>query len=696
VLKAMEKVATWQLDHPAKASPTDWTSGAFYAGLVATGNLSPDPRFRQAMLDIGRLNTWKPGPRVYDADDQTVIQSYLDMYRLYRDPAMLAPAQQRFDTVLDAPPPLNRRTGKPNARDHWSWCDALFMDPPAWARLYALTGNARYLDFLVREWRKTYSDLYDPQERLFFRDASFIPQRGPNDKKVFWSRGDGWVLAGLVRVLQCLPDSDLNRDFFVQQFKDIAERIRSLQPADGIWHASLLDPDAYPTPEARGTGFYCYAMAWGIDEGILNRATFEPAVRKAWAGLVGLVDADGRLSHVQPGGASPVQFNPQNTQNFGVGAFLLAGSEVERLTLLATKPHVQVTASSQLTAMRSQQTIEANWDALKHAIPNLNPADVAVMQGSAWIPCQVLPGPNGKPATLLFQGDFLPDQNLRFTVFARISPTALPSPTLQASAMFVPQREDDFEWENDRIAYRVYGPALQATGEISSGVDVWVKSVRKLIGKEWYAGGNYHVDHGEGMDRYDVKTSRGCGGLAVWAKGKMWPSQNFKTWKILADGPVRVVFQLTYAPWEADGRKVSETRIISLDTGSNLSRFESHFAANGRGPLDIAIGIVQRPGKGMFHKDPVAGWMTYWEPGAPPNGSIGCAAAVPWRPTQFLQAEGHYLAEAQVTPGQPLVYYAGAAWSKGLDFHDDAAWTSYVESFVRGLQSPLVVQIGPQ
>ena len=183
------------------------------------------------------------------------------------------------------------------------------MGPPTWVRLYAATGDERYLDFAVTNWWRTTDYLYDKDEHLFFRDSTFFQKREANGKKVFWSRGNGWVMAGLVRVLQYLPTNHPDRPRFEQLFKEMAAKIVSLQQPDGLWRASLLDPEDFPAKETSGSGFFTYALAWGVNQGLLDRAKYEPAVRKGWAALVDCVGANGKLTHVQPVGSDPQKFD---------------------------------------------------------------------------------------------------------------------------------------------------------------------------------------------------------------------------------------------------------------------------------------------------------------------------------------------------------------------------------------------------
>jgi rhamnogalacturonyl hydrolase YesR len=231
-----------------------------------------------------------------------------------------------FDEPLDFSPEKTRR--------EWVWCDALFMSPPALALAAQATGKHAYLDMMNRLWWKTSDYLYDKDEHLYYRDSRFFPQREPNGKKVFWSRGNGWVLAGLARVLEYMPAQDRLRPRFLAQYKEMSAKVVGLQGPDGYWSASLLDPASRPSPETSGTGFFTYAFAWGIRNGILDRATYEPAVRKGWGAMVRAIQQpSGMLGWVQRVGDSPGDTAADKTEIYGVGALLLAGSEIHPLVV---------------------------------------------------------------------------------------------------------------------------------------------------------------------------------------------------------------------------------------------------------------------------------------------------------------------------------------------------------------------------
>ena len=331
VLRAMTIVADWQLANPSGHKPYEWQEAPFWAGLY---ELALQSSSRQKYLDAIRRNgasiQWQPGPGPFLADDHAITQSYFLLYRLEHDARMIEPALARFGQMLQAPFAESLEFSDDKTMREWVWCDALFMSPPALALATSTTGDGRYAELMDRLWWKTTDYLYDKDERLFYRDSRFFDQHERNGKKVFWSRGNGWVLAGLARVLEYLPPEYAGRPRFVALFQKMAERIAGLQGPDGYWRASLLDPDSRPIPETSGTAFFTYALAWGMNEGLLGRE-YEPTVRRGWSALVRAVRPGGKLGYVQRVGDQPGETGPEQTEVYGTGAFLLAGSELFRL-----------------------------------------------------------------------------------------------------------------------------------------------------------------------------------------------------------------------------------------------------------------------------------------------------------------------------------------------------------------------------
>jgi rhamnogalacturonyl hydrolase YesR len=317
-------VGDWELARSEPYFSRDWTFAALYAGYMAAAHALPEPRYEAAMLEMGNRFDWTPGPRETVADDQAVSQTYLGLFHDYGEPRMIIPTEAQFDALMAKPDV----PGKPV----WWWCDALFMAPPVWARLAAATHDVSYLNTMDREWWITSNLLYDPQEHLFFRDATFLNKHEANGQKLFWSRGNGWVMGGLARVLDEMPANYPSRQKYVDQFRQMAERVSRIQGADGLWRPGLLDPEAYPLPEVSGSAFFVYALAWGINHNLLDRKKYLPVVSKGWAGLLQHVYEDGRLGAIQPIGAAPGAYAATSSYVYGVGAFLLAGSEVMELS----------------------------------------------------------------------------------------------------------------------------------------------------------------------------------------------------------------------------------------------------------------------------------------------------------------------------------------------------------------------------
>lgn len=323
VRKAIRKVADWQLNAAEPRFSLDWTYAALYDGLLAASRATGDPRYQDAVTHFAERSEWKLGPRFGHADDEAVAQSYLELDMEHPAPERVAAIQAEADKLLARP--------DDPAKDLWWWCDALFMAPPALARLAKVTGDRRYLDLMDREWWITSSHLYDPEIHLYSRDASYLDKHEANGQKLFWSRGNGWVMAGLARVIPYLPADYPSRPRYVAQFSEMAKEVASIQGPDGLWRSGLLDPDAYPYPEVSGSAFFTFALAWGINNGLLDRKTYEPVVARAWKGLLQHVYADGRLGSIQRIGGAPDKVAPGGSYVYGVGAFLLAGSEVEKL-----------------------------------------------------------------------------------------------------------------------------------------------------------------------------------------------------------------------------------------------------------------------------------------------------------------------------------------------------------------------------
>lgn len=335
VLDAAEHVFDWQQQHPTGIKLWEWQYGAYYSGLMDLYKVDPKIKYLKAMTDMGNQYNWSVRARPYDANVLAISHMYLDLYTLIGDSRMIDKTVYCLDASFERDPkePDVTFAGNRYWYSWWSWCDALFMAPPAFAKYARISGDQKYLDKMDELWTITHNYLYDKDEHLYFRDDKYFKQISPGGKKVFWSRGNGWVMAGLSKVLEAMPRDYLKRPFYENLFKEMAAKIKQLQSKEGYWPSSLLDSSQFGGMESSGTAFYCYALAYGINSGLLNRAEYEVSVMKAWTALTGNINMDGRLGYVQRVGESPDKVTEDDTEAYGSGAFLMAASEVYKLLL---------------------------------------------------------------------------------------------------------------------------------------------------------------------------------------------------------------------------------------------------------------------------------------------------------------------------------------------------------------------------
>jgi unsaturated rhamnogalacturonyl hydrolase len=376
------------------------------------------------------------------------------------------------------------------------------------------------------------------------------------------------------------------------------------------------------------------------------------------------------------------------------------------VTAAATGPAradgVVVTVTNPSEARRASETVALGLAEIRRLGPALEPRKLVVRDAAKAEVLSQLVDVDGDetPDELVFQTDLGAREGKRFS----IEPGERKTPArddFRVYGRFVRERHDDFAWENDRIAHRIYGPDLETWRKeplTSSGIDVWAKRVRKLVINDWYQSEDYHRDRGEGADLYSVGKSRGCGGLGIWSGGKLVVSRNFVRSRVLTNGPIRLVFELDYAPWDmpGGGAKVSETKRITLDAGHNFDRVESRFAVDGpASPFAVGIGIAAHKG-GTVEADKRGSWMRTWEPLSPGNGNLGCAVLLPaGSKGAYQKSELDHLVVTEARPGAVLAYQIGAGWDKSGDgaASDAATWKATVEARARMVGAPVRVSL---
>ncbi|WP_208023428.1 glycoside hydrolase family 88/105 protein [Duganella alba] len=342
VIGIINKVNGYWQQREAPQKWAFWDIAAYHTGNIEAYQITGNPAWRKYSEDWAAHNNWQGAKSTNKAtwkyqygetddhvlfgDWQICFQTYADLYQLDPDPKKIARAREVMEYEMSTP-----------NQDYWWWSDGLYMVMPVMTKLYAITGNRQYLDKLYEYFQYSNSIMYDSDAQLYYRDARYVypKHQSVNGKKDFWSRGDGWVFAGLAKVLKDLPKDDPHRAEFIAKFQGMAQALKKAQTDDGYWTRSLLDPQHAPGPETSGTAFFVYGYLWGINNGLLERDAYLPVVRKGWRYLSKTaLQADGKIGYVQPIGdrAIPGQVVDQNsTTAFGVGAYLLASSELVRL-----------------------------------------------------------------------------------------------------------------------------------------------------------------------------------------------------------------------------------------------------------------------------------------------------------------------------------------------------------------------------
>ncbi|HVZ87621.1 MAG TPA: glycoside hydrolase family 88 protein [Polyangia bacterium] len=313
-----------------------WTRAVYFEGLMGLYAVDPQQSDLDYAVQWGTSHNWglNGGPSTTSANDQCAGQTYIDLYNLSQQPVRIATIKANIDMVVTSP--------MVNA---WTWVDAIQMAMPVFAKLGVLEGSTAYFDKMYAMYSYTRNELgvtglYNTTDHLWWRDTTFInpPYVEPNGKSCYWSRGNGWVYAALTRVLDAIPSNESHRSEYLSDFQAMSAALLGVQRSDGFWNVSLFDPTDYGGDELTGTSLFAYGMAWGVRTGNLDSQTYLPAVAKSWAAMASAVHANGSLGWVQgtgkqPSDGQPVTYNSvPNYQDFGLGCFLLGGSQVARLS----------------------------------------------------------------------------------------------------------------------------------------------------------------------------------------------------------------------------------------------------------------------------------------------------------------------------------------------------------------------------
>ena len=742
VLKKIEKVNDyWQANNSPQCRAF-WDNAAYFTGNMEAYRLTGKAQYYEYSEKWCRHNNWMGATSndksrwryktygegndfVLFGDWQICFQTYIDMYNL-------VPADYKVARAIEV---MSHECSMEDNK-FWWWADALYMVMPVMTKMYLLTGEVKYLDKLHENFLWSDSLMWDKEAQLYYRDGKYIWPKvttACDGGKSFWARGDGWVLAGLAKVLADMPRDYQHRPIFVQRFQQLAEGVARCQQPGGYWSRSMLCEDDAPGPETSGTAFFCYGLLWGVNHGYLDKAQYAPVIEKAWNYLsTKALQADGSIGYVQPIGEKPDPtkiVDARSQAPFGTGAWLLAACErVRYLDGTASQQPLQgaprtadgksmtVTVSNP-TAHDRCDVVELSTDAVFSALGIAGGRQFLVLDGdNVERPYQLTH--DGK---VLFQAFVAPMKTATFTL-KRGEPRAA---RLDCNGRIYPDREDDLTWENDKCAWRMYGPKMHNKGV--SGFDTFAKNVTypvqdalyhseltsyavnarlKKVGRggEWaqlhrdvYT---YHRDRGQGMDAYTVGTTLGAGAPALMDGGNLIMPDVYEKAEIIENGPLRFCVRLQM--YEQHG--IRETRTFTQDKGTHLARVEVAYSGAAAG-TPVASGIVvhkSQPTAYAINKK--AGYIAYSDALDTPQGQngqlfIGCyypekMKALKYQPLPEEKAGGigHVLGITTLAADKPFTYYTGSAWSK-YDVPTMAVWEQLLQHYANNLKNPLKVEI---
>ena len=735
-IEIVDKVNShWQANNKPEVNAF-WDNAVYFTGNMEAYRLTGNAKYLEYSDKWARHNKWSGATgqdpqkwqyktygegqeHVLFADWQVCFQTYADMYAMNPDAYKVARAKQV----------LGREALMPQ-NDFWWWVDALYMGMPAFSKMYKMTGDEAYLDKLYANFKYADDLMFDKDDHLYYRDAKYIypAHKTEAGKKDFWARGNGWALAGLAKVLADVPETWQHRAALVERFRQLAEAVSKCQQEGGYWTRSMLDPKQAEGEETSGTALFAYGLLWGMNNGLLDRTVYGAVADNAWKYLSTVaLQADGSVGYVQPIGEKAVRgqkLTAANANNFGTGAFLLAACEKVRYDDGSVMPSDARQFTVNVTNTRStfrQEVVEIDAKTVfeKLAISGGRQFQVYNAVGQQ-VPYQITH--DGK---VLIDAAVRPNGTATFTIKKGTPNTFVNT----CYGRMYPERVDDIAWENDRAAYRCYGPALQRTGERSFGNDVWVKNTPSLVVEQRYfiedgskakiaalkqtdpaaakaleMATTYHYDQGNGLDCYKVGPTLGCGTPALMLGDSIVMPYCYKEYEILDNGPLRFSVRLVYntTSYKTDNNVV-ENRILTLDKNSNFNKMTVWYDGL-TVPADIASGI-------SLHSEDVDNvvlgkdYIQYADPTDNPKGQnfqIFVGALFPNGVSETKKVmyanpvngnAGHALGIVKdYKGGQKYTYYFGSAWSK-YDCRTQAEWQERVNSALANIKTPLTVEV---
>ena len=350
-----------------------------------------------------------------------------------------------------------------------------------------------------------------------------------------------------------------------------------------------------------------------------------------------------------------------------------------------------ITIQNNLAVDQTETVVSVKWKDILSSYPQIDTANFIVINTSTkkQVPFQLEHKGSAAVQNLLLQVNVKAKSTLNLSI-QKGKPEAFAAKTY---ARYVPERKDDFAWENDKIAFRAYGKALEKTEGDAYGFDVWVKRTNKLVLNERYKRDDYHIDHGDGLDYYHVGFTLGAGNMAPFIKDTIRYSGNYHQWKVLDNGPLRSTFQLKYDEWNAGGIKMSAVKTISLDAGSQLNRIENIYTFNDNKPIPVVVGIIKREKAGVISLNEQQGIMGYWEPAFEKDGTTAVGSIVTTPVTSMWSNKEQILTQTTVKNNEPIVYYTGAAWDKAGKITTAKQWFDYLNAFYQKVNNPLIITV---